>query len=1055
MRPGIDYWIRFILASVALGAFYASCADEREPMAQEDIIEDVQAIPSFGDSRVEDVAVPGGDVDDADTQRDTGRDGDVERGPGAFGDSCVDDIDCDSMLCVVMAPDVETGLCSESCLEHADCDEASDCIFVPIAGSDGERACIPRDYCLDADGDGYGAGPGCAGPDCDDTNPDIHPGATEVCDGVDNTCDGRVDELVAGAGADCTTELPGICAPGRMVCTDAHMTCVSIEVPRDEVCNGLDDDCDGVIDEGAIDAPTWYRDADGDRFGDPDDFVVSCTRPEGYVDEAGDCDDSDPLVNPVAREVCDGIDNNCNGVVDEGFEDDGVASCDDDPSTGCETDIISSRDHCGACGRACPDDSACVNGDCTCPAGEVFCDGACVPRNWCGGCSVLEGEPGDDCSACGVWACDGAESLVCEGPDVNACGGCASLASEPGDDCGTCGTQVCDGIDALRCEDRPRNVCGGCAVLDPAPGSSCGECGDYACDGEDGVRCDGPGVNECGGCGPLDLELETSCGYCGTGLAQCVGPTATCVGETSRESDDLNCGTCDVVCADGRSCVSAVCTCPADIVVFDSQPDAVELCQGEEASFRVQVEGDVVGYRWEASVNGGLSWDALLDSVLYSGTATNTLLVQNVTSEVDGTLYRVRVTTPCSTVTSDAASLRVLTPPTSVSASASPNPLCVGSTLNLTATGGSGATSWSWSGPDGFTAITQNATRASVNAFHGGVYSVIASNSCGSQSATTPSVTVRIATTIATHPASATVCTGGPAVFSVGATGSSLSYRWQVNHQGGNPSAWNDTTDGYPHAGSATSTLTVTPNGSHSGYIYRAIVTGACGAPRTSNHATLTVTPNTAITSHPSNRNVGAGSTTTFSVNATGGGLTYLWQESTDGGATWNGLLSGGVYSGTGTPTLTITNVPSTFHGRRFRARVAGACGATVFSNSALLQVLTPTNSCGGTSSLPSEPGDECGECGHYDCTGPNSVACFGETDTSSDPLNCGFCGNNCGPNFHCLGGACVCGTELCLPSATCCDCAPFPGSPQPFRCAGEFQSCNSACQGFVEEQRE
>ena len=143
----------------------------------------------------------------------------------------------------------------------------------------------------DTDGDGYAS---CAS-DCDDSDPDARPGGTEVCDGVDNDCDGTIDE-----GTECydddgdgLSENDGDCNDGN-----AEMTPEREEVPS----NGIDDDCDGVIDQGSDDA-----DADG------------------YTVPAGDCDDGDRSVYPGAPELEDGIDNDCDGTTDEG-----TAAYDDD-----------------------------------------------------------------------------------------------------------------------------------------------------------------------------------------------------------------------------------------------------------------------------------------------------------------------------------------------------------------------------------------------------------------------------------------------------------------------------------------------------------------------------------------------------------------------------------------------------------------------------------------------------------------------------------------------------------------------------------------------------
>lgn len=82
-----------------------------------------------------------------------------------------------------------------------------------------------------------------------------------------------------------------------------------------EVCDGLDNDCDGQTDEGKL--STFYADEDEDGFGDPDTAVDVCTRPDGYVANGHDCDDDNAQVRPDTWERCDGIDNNCVDGVDE------------------------------------------------------------------------------------------------------------------------------------------------------------------------------------------------------------------------------------------------------------------------------------------------------------------------------------------------------------------------------------------------------------------------------------------------------------------------------------------------------------------------------------------------------------------------------------------------------------------------------------------------------------------------------------------------------------------------------------------------------------------
>ena len=96
-------------------------------------------------------------------------------------------------------------------------------------------------------------------------------------------------------------------------CDDAN---ASISPIADEICDGIDNNCDGDTDEDLM--QTFYRDQDEDGFGNPSDTIESCAQPSGYVPDNTDCDDLESYAHPDMTEVCDGIDNDCDGDIDSG-----------------------------------------------------------------------------------------------------------------------------------------------------------------------------------------------------------------------------------------------------------------------------------------------------------------------------------------------------------------------------------------------------------------------------------------------------------------------------------------------------------------------------------------------------------------------------------------------------------------------------------------------------------------------------------------------------------------------------------------------------------------
>ena len=178
----------------------------------------------------------------------------------------------------------------------------------------------------DDDDDGY-PGAEYGGNDCDDANPAINPGASEVCDGVDNDCNGQVDDEATGATTwylDLDGDGYGNPAQKMVACDqppayvdnglDCEDTNFEAHPGHDETCNLADDDCDGQIDEDATNMSVFYLDTDGDGFGDPGSPKEDCFVSEGWVSDASDCDDTDAETHPEAPEIADdGVDQDCDG----------------------------------------------------------------------------------------------------------------------------------------------------------------------------------------------------------------------------------------------------------------------------------------------------------------------------------------------------------------------------------------------------------------------------------------------------------------------------------------------------------------------------------------------------------------------------------------------------------------------------------------------------------------------------------------------------------------------------------------------------------------------
>ena len=503
-------------------------------------------------------------------------------------------------------------------------------------------------YYLDADADGYGVPDtestvsACSAPegyaaltdDCDDANADYHPGADEsdCSDPNDYNCDGSAGAVDNDA-------------DGFFACEECDDGNTAVNPLAAEVCNDIDDNCDTVTDTDAVDAPTWYTDADSDTYGDSATAVISCDAPEGtvavdgdcddtstsynpaadesdcadpndyncdgsvgYVDADGDgfaacseCNDDDGAINSSAAEACDGVDNNCDGTIDEaGATGETVwyADLDGDGYGDGYGDATASVSSCSAPegyvadSTDCDDSLATFNpgadeSDCTDPA-DYNCDGSVGYADADGdGTAACEDCDDDNAEAYpgGVEVCDGADNDCDTTVDVAAVNATVFYADVDADSYGDASARLesCEAsIDGFVTNDTDCDD--GSAAYNPGVDESdCTDPNDYNCDGSVGyVDADGDGFAACSECNDEDGAINSSAAEACDGVDNdCDGDTdeAGATGETTwfldADSDGFGDSTISVIsCSAPEGYVADSTDCDDSLATF--HPDADE-----------------------------------------------------------------------------------------------------------------------------------------------------------------------------------------------------------------------------------------------------------------------------------------------------------------------------------------------------------------------------------------------------------------------------------------------------------------------------------------------
>ncbi len=637
----------------------------------------------------------------------------------------------------------------------------------------------------DSDGDGYGnAGQSqttCTGApsghvadntDCNDGNASINPGANETCNNIDDDCNGTADDGLTfstwyadadgdnygniGSFTNACSQPSGYVSNG----TDCNDNIAAINPGTAELCNGIDDDCDGSTDEGC-NTYTWFADADGDSFGNPAISTTTQTpvAPSGYVANNGDCNDGNSAIHPSATETCNNIDDDCDGIADDGLT--FLTFYTDADGDGYGASSATGISSCTPVPGAVTNNGDCNDGNSTInPAASETCNN--IDDN-CNGATdegltfttYYADSDGDTYgnAAATTQSCNGAPSgYVSNNNDCNDSNSAVYPAA----------TEVCNGIDD-NCDGTTDEGCGGCGAPGPinGPAALCAPTGQQitysvaAVPGAYSYNWTVPnGTIIVSGQGTNTLVVRWPFSIIHSGLSGdiCVNYTAAC-------------GTSAASCLP----ISIQLSIP---VRPNSISGAALACDGDVATYSVAAVARAKSYNWTVPAGASIT----------GGQGTNIITVQYNNSFTGGSIT-VSASNGCGTGPERMKTIarNILKAPASINGLV--NGACGASGVGYTCTNVAGATSYVWSVPAGANITGGQGSTSIVVDFSGsfvsGAISVNAVNGCGSgatRSLTIKAVPGQPGIISSLNPQ----CTGATATYEVAAMPGVSTYTWTV-----------------------------------------------------------------------------------------------------------------------------------------------------------------------------------------------------------------------------------------------------------------------------------